>query len=395
LITFLVIEDSPRKLKNICEAITDLGVDSRCIDKAEGINEALEKLKDNTYDFAVLDMILPQFKGDDDKIKRGGLDILDELSDSISAQSETYKIPQTILVLTEFEDVLVEYQEAISQSKVFGYCYDHCSIDWVDAIKDEYLRIKAVKSSEQRKYDSEVVLLSVHGIRTFGEWQKKLSNSIVDRVEGSKPLEYRYNFFPIINFLSKEQQEKEVIKFSNALLDISNTHPRAKINLVGHSFGTYIIYNGLIKIKEKLNLGNIIFAGSVLNPDLDLTLLYKKHNLTKIVNECSTFDMPLLAGRLFTNIFFTAGMTGFSGADNVVTNRYIKGGHSSYFKQNILDEWCDFIVTNTIKEKNEQVDGIMQDLISTIIAKRRTFFIPLGVLVALGLLSLGNSIFNG
>lgn len=166
------------------------------------------------------------------------------------------------------------------------------------------------------------------------------------------------NFFPLINFISKKQQQKEVAKFSDKLLNIAKKHPRAKISIVGHSFGTYIIYNALLNINEKLELGYLIFSGSVLNPEVDVESIYKKHNLVKILNECTTFDFPLLAGRFVTNTFFTAGITGISGVSDDITNRYIKGGHSSYFKQVIIDEWCPFLLTGTFKEKNETVEGL-------------------------------------
>lgn len=392
MITFLIVEDLELKYKNIKHALETFGVNDKCIESADTINNALSMLKERTFDFVILDMMLPMSKEEPKVIKNGGTEILDALQHSLRMKTAKYNEPARILVMTESSSLINKYQADFQRCKVFAIHYQVNSNDWKYEIETEYKRLSAQQNAQLNKFSDERVVISIHGIRTFGEWQTKLGVAIKEslnenRAPQVKTIEYKYNFFPLISFLSSKKKDAEITRFAQKLLHIARTHPRAKISIVGHSFGTYLIFHGLKEVTQKLDLDYLILSGSVLQPNEKIEELYEKHNLTKILNECSTLDLPLLAGRFFTNTYSTAGMYGLTSLDSEVINRYTAGGHSSFFSSTILAEWSAFLLSGEIKFKDERKGGTVQEIIATLTNHRRYLYITFTVLVSLMLAS--------
>jgi len=384
LITFLIIEDRPGKCRNIENTLKGFDVDQNCIETADTIELALLKLEETTFDFVILDMMLPRSKTEPDVIKKGGTEVLDSIQFSYKHKTGQYKTPYTFLVLTESSEILSKYQvEDFNRCKVFAVHYQANSEDWKDEIKDEYDKLVAQQNAQASKFSDEKVIISIHGIRTFGQWQKKLGKAIEKLDLGgrgngeyqnpAKAIEYKYNFFPFTSFLSKNKIESEIDRFAEMLLSTAKKHPRARISIVGHSFGTYLIFHALKKMRQKLDLDYLIFSGSVLQPNEKIEELFEHHNLTKVLNECSTLDLPLLAGYFFTNTYSIAGMHGITSLDNEVINRYTKGGHSSFFTDTILGEWSEFLFSGCIIEKDERRVGYSNEIMSMLTSNKRYF----------------------
>ncbi len=183
------------------------------------------------------------------------------------------------------------------------------------------------------------LVITVHGIRTFGRWQERLESLLRAEVGGTRELHtmaYKYGYFSVFAFLVPFLRWLVTLRFRRALLRVARDGPWDRIDLVGHSFGTHIIAWGLhgIKRNRRPNVHTIILSGSVLKSDFPWNDLIGKC-VVRVVNECGTRDKILLLsqfGVLFTGM---AGRLGFAGMTGTrLRNRFFAVGHSGYFLRN-------------------------------------------------------------
>jgi Transposase DDE domain len=89
----------------------------------------------------------------------------------------------------------------------------------------------------------EHLIVTVHGIRTFGQWQERLEG-LVQRDSGGDEIDfvnYKFGYFSLIAFVVPLFRWLVVRRFRQELIHLCNLKPRTRIDLVGHSFGTHII----------------------------------------------------------------------------------------------------------------------------------------------------------
>src|SRR5271165_4676513 len=115
--------------------------------------------------------------------------------------------------------------------------------------------------------------ISIHGIRTHGEWQK-----VFDSVISGSPTvvdSFDYGKYGPTRFLIPACNRRKVDEFydwwgtkvkSCHEVDLACYDRRPSI--VAHSFGTWIAANAMLKF-EDIRVDKLIFAGSVLPRDFD------------------------------------------------------------------------------------------------------------------------------
>ncbi|MEZ8291012.1 hypothetical protein [Vibrio sp. 10N.237.312.B06] len=390
MIAVLVVEDSDLKFEKIRSALEDFGVEKEYIDRTITIDCSEKQLAENKYDLVILDMVLPYSLSDSSEDKEGGLSILEDIISAINGDNEL-QIPTITLILSEFEDVLNEFTDAIEEHQVFSLIYDSSSRDWVDKLGKEVRKLQRIdKQNSQRKFDKNV-LITIHGIRTNRKWQTKLDN-LLDCTYSVES--YKYNFFPLPNFLSKDKVDKEISELVDFLDKTIKKYPKAKFNFVSHSFGTYLIYNALSRISKNIPIGNIIFGGSVLSPSVNISKLYEKHNIDNIVNDCVLVDIPIIAGVLTNSRYSNAGIVGIKGSENQIVNRYFNGGHSSYFKDKRLEEWIYILNTGIIENRDVKNLGLFYDFDYPLVSSKRSLRIIVLFITSISIFGLASVILN-
>src|ERR1700733_7120018 len=88
---------------------------------------------------------------------------------------------------------------------------------------------------------TEQVIITVHGIRTFGQWQERLGSLLLKAGSRAQILHFKYGYFSSIAFLFPIARYLQILAFARYLTEIRNAYPRARIDLVSHSFGTYVV----------------------------------------------------------------------------------------------------------------------------------------------------------
>lgn len=183
------------------------------------------------------------------------------------------------------------------------------------------------------------LVFTVHGIRTFGQWQQRLEK-LVAADPGSSDCDWDfkhkdYKFFSVFRFINPLTRWIEVRRFRNEFLDKVEDAKADRIYLVGHSFGTHIIANALrgIEPSKRPKIHLIITSGSVLSEWFPWSRSFDE-SVTRVVNDCGTRDGILALNAFLPLNSGLAGRFGFAGiTDNTLTNRYFRFGHSGYFEK--------------------------------------------------------------
>ena len=121
------------------------------------------------------------------------------------------------------------------------------------------------------------LIISVHGIRTFGSWQERLEQLLAHESSDRQltVTNYKYGYYSVVAFLIPFLRWLVVRQFRDFLAaEIEREHPD-RIDLVGHSFGTHIIGWGLYGLPHVARplVNTILFAGSVLKSNFPWQVL--------------------------------------------------------------------------------------------------------------------------
>jgi hypothetical protein len=179
------------------------------------------------------------------------------------------------------------------------------------------------------------VVITVHGIRTFGGWQNRLAALLRLARPTVRVSSYGYGYFSAIAFAIPFLRWIEVRRFRSRLLQVFRANPGARVSIVAHSFGTHIVAWALrgMDPRDLPSIRCILLAGSVLKSDFDWLPLLDSGKVDAVVNDCGVDDNVLLLSQfaiLFTGM---AGRVGFYGFTHErLVNRFFAGAHSHYFQ---------------------------------------------------------------
>lgn len=210
---------------------------------------------------------------------------------------------------------------------------------------------------QQRK----TAVFTVHGIRTFGQWQRRLEK-LVENHQGSKSDIFQfyhreYGYFSVFKFINPIFRWREVRRFRQHVKDIISREKPDKVIMVGHSFGTHVISNAIKKSSGDGDfpiVDTVILSGSVLQQRFPWHSL-QPGRIKRVINECGTKDFIIAINALLPLGSGLAGRHGFDGVSSrSLQNRFFNFGHSGYFvaDQNhtgdddwfMREYWLDLVV---------------------------------------------------
>jgi WD40 repeat protein/pimeloyl-ACP methyl ester carboxylesterase len=185
------------------------------------------------------------------------------------------------------------------------------------------------------------LVISIHGIRTFGQWQERLEKLLRAQEPSIVVRSYKIGYFSIAAFQIPFLRWMVRRRFTQYLLTEADRN-WDRIDIVAHSFGTHIAAWTLHSLPENrlpLAIHTLILSGSVLRLNFPWLLLLERR-VRRVVNECGTKDSVLLLSQWLVLLTGMAGRMGFQfvreGDD--FRNRYFEFGHSGYFGKNAHDD---------------------------------------------------------
>lgn len=315
-------------------------------DSADGARKELMA----SCDLLVLDILIPKKKNGVPQAKNSIALLTD-----ICNPAKNYIRPKLIIGLTADIVELSGYQDQFAREASVVLRGSLNELDWIDNLlgQIESLLGSQKKISRQQK---EKILISVHGIRTYGQWQAKLSAEISQHSRSFEAIEVKYGYLDLFSFAVPYLRNKAIKKAANRILSRIKDNPEREIHIVAHSFGTLIVSEALRNGVSSRRIKSVVLCGSPLRHDDNIDHIVQSSELT--LNECGIDDFVLILARFFILGLGDAGRIGFEreNSDEFI-NRYFRGGHSLYFKE--FDQsstfyerfWLRFIALEQTPEK--------------------------------------------
>lgn len=250
------------------------------------------------------------------------------------------------------------------------------------------------------------LLITVHGIRTFGKWQDQLEGELRNRLGSSIHVcHYRYGFFTLFAFLIPPLRWLATRRFQAELLSQNRKLEWDRIDIVAHSFGTHLVCWSLLRLPEprRPRIHTIILASSVLKSSFPVRKLVGQ-SVRRLVNDCATRDVVLLFNQTFVLFTGMGGLKGITGMENdAFRNRYFRFRHAGYFKGSFMEEyWLPVLLSDSgIVPHDERKPHPLNDLIMLVLNNFEPvkltgyILIPLLILIHLYTLRQANKIVSG
>jgi ferredoxin len=207
------------------------------------------------------------------------------------------------------------------------------------------------------------VVISLHGIRTRGEWQKRLAEIL--SANGMISAAADYGYLSLLGFMLSAKFGGKIEWFLRKYEEIISDHHQALVaggirrypSLVAHSFGTAIVGLSMVKY-EDIRFDKMIICGSILPEDFPWDLLFQRDQVAEVRHEYGAKDIWAAIGRFAPNMG-TSGAKGFGHyAPRFVQQRYMQYRHSDFFSRlHIESTWLPVLMKEfprlTIKHGRE------------------------------------------
>jgi hypothetical protein len=183
-------------------------------------------------------------------------------------------------------------------------------------------------------------VISIHGIRTRGNWQKELTEELTPEGFNYKPFDY--GFFDIIRFLSPGSRDRKVDEFRDEYSQFHAVHG-VRPSVIAHSFGTLIVTRSIEKYG--LEFDRLILCGSIVRRDFE----WSKWIGTKVTRVLNDFGGRDIWARLVPFAIRDAGQSGLRGFHDTAGGAVVERGnpwmrHSDYFFSfNYTTRWIPFL----------------------------------------------------
>ena len=138
------------------------------------------------------------------------------------------------------------------------------------------------------------LVISVHGIRTTGAWQKAFASAISG--SPTKVESFDYGVYGLIKFLTPAQNRKMADTYYQWYAETVKGCPGVDLkqydqrpSIVAHSLGSWIVGMAMLKFDD-IRFDKIVLAGSILPTDFDWCTLFARDQVFAVRNEHSKAD---------------------------------------------------------------------------------------------------------
>lgn len=203
-------------------------------------------------------------------------------------------------------------------------------------------------------------LITVHGIRSHGEWSAEVCHIASSNGWIVAPFSYGYTNATV--FLNAIQRRKIVDQFRAHIYEIATLYG-AEISVIAHSFGTYVVMKYLLGFDEPpIGIDTLIMTGAVLDEALNLEELYGRAAF--VINEVAPNDTIVVAPRLFRfsdKLFGQAGRKGFAASsDRLDQRRSTIFDHNNVIRRDVVvQRWMPRLEVNVGKWRVDATEKIM------------------------------------
>ncbi len=250
---------------------------------------------------------------------------------------------------------------------------------YLDAIKKPKDREMAVRATlialEMGKEAQEkTIVVLIHGIRTFAEWQDKVKNEFSQDLHISV-VAIGYDYFDLLRFWCPLFfRNAPIRRVEQQLRNITSENNHAKLVVVAHSFGTYIISN-ILRFSPDIRIERLLLCGSIIKTDWRWDLVPQRPKL--ILNDVGDKDIFPVLAKAASWGYGASGTFGFKAQE--VNDRFHHCKHSDFFElDHIKNFWVPFLKEAHIAQSDYSASRIQPSLLIKIVN-----IVPLKSLLAL------------
>jgi hypothetical protein len=275
-------------------------------------------------DLLLLDVLIPKKKNGTPQAKHSI-----ELLTDICSSKKSFIRPRLIIGLTADVNELSSYQSVFANEATVVLRGTLSDVSWLTSLTQHVESLFGSNNKASRS-SKDCLLISVHGIRTFGHWQENISKDIAEQSRSFECIELKYGFLDLVSFLFPRKREPVIERNALRLLKIIKDNQNREISIIAHSFGTFIVARALSDYSLPNRMRSIIFCGSPMLHQTNIDDVVGASEIT--LNDCGVHDFVLLAARFFGPDLGDAGRIGFARENSdKFRNRYFRGGHALYF----------------------------------------------------------------
>lgn len=193
--------------------------------------------------------------------------------------------------------------------------------------------------------DSKIVVL-IHGIHTDGSWQRCVQQEL-STINGLHIHDLGYDVVTAIQLFGP-YRSTPVNRIAREIRRIKVEEPKAKISVIAHSFGTYIV-SKILEDHPDIRFDRIIMCGAIISRAYPWDRNARELNKSRIINDVGTRDIWPVIATCTTGGYGSSGRRGFQSAS--VTDRYFNYKHSDFFEpknNHIRDYWKPIIESGDI-----------------------------------------------
>jgi pimeloyl-ACP methyl ester carboxylesterase len=194
------------------------------------------------------------------------------------------------------------------------------------------------------------VVVTIHGIRTHGKWQKDITPYLAKH--GLTPYHIDFGWFNTIKFLIPYFRNRQLKKIRDELRRLVTVIGTNRFSIIAHSFGTYLAMEALKQENGGFSYDRVVLTGSIVPIDLDWSTLFEQTRVVAVRSECASKDYVVYLAsfasckliRLLTQLNAgKSGRIGFSQKNANLIEAKIDGGHSETHNDLKFEQWARFI----------------------------------------------------
>ena len=197
----IVDDDTKRGASLLAHIVGRTSLTRENVDVVTCTDAARSRLRSTYYDAIVLDVVLPKRAGEGVSHNKG-LSLLEELN-----RQAYLKKPGKILGITAYRDDLARFRQACE-----NFCnsvVDTSNAQWQEPIVNAINYVSSASLSRAAAQEG-LMIFTVHGIRTYGEWQLRFQRLVERHSDAVRFVSYKYGYFSLISFLFPRAWDLEV-----------------------------------------------------------------------------------------------------------------------------------------------------------------------------------------
>jgi pimeloyl-ACP methyl ester carboxylesterase len=196
--------------------------------------------------------------------------------------------------------------------------------------------------------------MTVHGIRTRGEWQKNIGPTLA--TEGIIPVPLDYNYFTPLAMCLPGSRKAKLDWLRESYDTVRQKSGVQRPSVICHSFGTWLI-GELLRRYDDVVFDAVICAGSILPTDYDWITPLNDGRVLAVRNEIATRDVwPRVASYIPSmhggGSFGASGAEGFSNEHDLLDQMSQEIAHSDTFYYGRFSEWAAWLRQPRIPPEN-------------------------------------------